>query len=34
MERQYIGKQIGNYRITAPLDAGSFGSVYSYTTRP
>ncbi len=30
MERnnQYIGKQIGNYRITAPLDAGAFGSVY------
>ncbi len=30
MERnsQYIGKQIGNYRVTAPLDAGSFGSVY------
>lgn len=30
MERnsQYIGKQIGNYRVDAPLDAGSFGSVY------
>src|SRR6266496_2510009 len=28
MERQYIGKQIGNYRVTATLDAGSFGSVY------
>ena len=24
----YIGKQIGNYRITGPLDAGAFGSVY------
>ena len=24
----YIGKQIGNYRITEPLDAGAFGSVY------
>ncbi len=25
---EYIGKQIGNYRITGPLDAGAFGSVY------
>lgn len=24
----YIGKQIGNYRITGPLDSGAFGSVY------
>jgi serine/threonine protein kinase len=25
---RYIGKQIGNYRITGPLDSGAFGSVY------
>jgi serine/threonine protein kinase len=25
---EYIGKQIGNYRIIGPLDAGAFGSVY------
>src|ERR1700738_1244076 len=25
---KYINKQIGNYRITDPLDAGAFGSVY------
>ncbi|MBV9615625.1 MAG: tetratricopeptide repeat protein [Ktedonobacteraceae bacterium] len=24
----YIGKQIGNYRITGPLNAGAFGNVY------
>lgn len=24
----YIGKQIGNYRITGSLDSGAFGSVY------
>ncbi len=27
-ENGYIGKQIGNYRITASLDAGAFGTVY------
>ncbi len=27
-ENRYIGKQIGNYRITASLDAGAFGTVY------
>ncbi len=27
-ENKYIGRQIGNYRITASLDAGAFGSVY------
>ncbi len=25
---RYIGRQIGNYRITGPLDSGAFGSVY------
>ncbi|GCE13972.1 serine/threonine-protein kinase [Tengunoibacter tsumagoiensis] len=27
-ENKYIGRKIGNYRITAPIGAGAFGSVY------
>src|SRR5579883_2441648 len=28
LEDKYIGKQIGNYRITAALNSGAFGRIY------
>ncbi|HEU5227139.1 MAG TPA: tetratricopeptide repeat protein [Ktedonobacteraceae bacterium] len=31
LEDKYIGKQIGNYRITAALNSGAFGRIYQGT---